>query len=67
MTSEVTRRDDTTWFLHYAVINTGILLNNKKVLIAPLWLEAIRDDQHEVFLGVEQEKFQGLPEYDPTT
>jgi hypothetical protein len=35
MTSEVTRRDDTTWFLHYAVINTGILLNNKKVLIVP--------------------------------
>jgi hypothetical protein len=59
--------DDATWFLHYAVINTGTLLNNKKVLIAPLWLEAIRDDQHEVFLDVEQAKIQGLPEYDPTT
>jgi hypothetical protein len=58
--------DTDTWFIRYLLVDTGNFLSRKMVLIAPLWLEAIRDPEREFFINIDKQVIESSPEYDPT-
>ena len=57
--------DDETWFIRFVIVNTGDLLPGKKILIAPLWIEAVRPKESEIYIPINSEQIKASPEYDP--
>lgn len=57
--------DDETWFIRFIVVETGGLLSGKRILIAPLWIEAVRGKDSEIFIPVDSAQIKNSPEYDP--
>lgn len=56
---------DQTWDVRYLVVDTGAWLPGKQVLVAPGWVEAIRQNASEVAVDLSREKIKNSPEYDP--
>lgn len=60
--------DDQTWQIHYMVVNTrNWLSDNKKVLIAPQWIEKVSWIDRGVHVKFTQEAVKNSPEFIPST
>ena len=59
--------DDDTWDIRYLVLKTGNILEGKKVLISPQWVEWIRHTESKAFLDLDQEMIEKSPPFDPNT
>ena len=59
--------DDDTWDIRYLVLKTGNILQGKKVLIAPQWVEWIRHTGSRAYLDLDQETIEKSPPFDPDT
>ncbi|WP_447968157.1 PRC-barrel domain-containing protein [Nitrospira sp. M1] len=57
--------DDSTWQLHYIIVNTGNWLPGKKVLIAPEWITQVNWPDQTVDLELTEEGVKNSPEFDP--
>jgi len=58
--------DDTSWKLHYMIVNTGNWLPGKKVLISPEWIQRVNWADQTVDLDLTQEEVKNSPEFDPS-
>lgn len=56
---------DDGWNIRYLVVDTGIWLPGRKVLISPHWIESVNWDTAEVFVDLTREAIKRSPEYDP--
>lgn len=57
--------DDTSWAIHFMVVDTGNWLPGKKVLISPKWIREIKWETSEVFVDLSVDAIKNSPEYDP--
>jgi len=57
--------DDQTWDLRYLLLKTGILPDDKQVLIAPFWIKWIRYENKEVFVDLKKQVIRDCPGFDP--
>jgi hypothetical protein len=57
--------DDTSWALHFVVVDRSILPFSKKVLIATPWIEDVTWVGQEIHVGVTEEQITEAPEFDP--
>lgn len=57
--------DDETWDLRYLVLDTGIIIPDKKVLIAPFWIKGIHYDDREVYIDLKEQVIKDSPDFDP--
>jgi uncharacterized protein YrrD len=58
--------DDESWVLRYLVLDASDLIQGKKVLIAPFWIQWIRYDNKEVFIDLPAQDIKDSPPFDPT-
>jgi sporulation protein YlmC with PRC-barrel domain len=58
--------DDGTWAVRYMEVRADGLLNGKKVLISPLWIEDITWVETSVTVSMKKETISNAPEYDPS-
>jgi sporulation protein YlmC with PRC-barrel domain len=58
--------DDQEWILRYLVLDAGELEKDKKVLIAPFWIQWIRFDERQVLIDLPQHVFKDSPGFDMT-
>jgi hypothetical protein len=56
--------DDKSWTLQYMVINTGGWLSDKRVLLAPSWVEEVRWSEAEIRLNLTRDTVKNSPEYE---
>lgn len=57
--------DDETWEIRYLVVDAHDWLPNKKVLIAPRWIERVSWDDSTVYVNLSRQAIGSGPEYDP--
>jgi hypothetical protein len=57
--------DDTTWVIHYMVVDTRNWLPGKNVLVSPHWIEQVDWNDSKVYVDLTQEAIENSPEYDP--
>ena len=57
--------DDTTWRIHFMLVDTGNWFPGKKVLISPKWVKEIKWANSSVKVNVPVEHIKKSPEYDP--
>lgn len=57
--------DNDTWTIHFLVVETGNIFNNREVLIPVKDITAINDDAHAVVTDLSKIKVQESPAYDP--
>lgn len=57
--------DDLTWVLRYLVVDTGLWLPGRRVLVAPPLLGAVDWPERRLYVGVDAERIRNAPEYDP--
>lgn len=57
--------DDETWEIRYLVVDTGVWLPGRKVLVSPHWIEKVSWDNSEVYVDLTREAVRKSPEYDP--
>ena len=53
--------DDRDWVLRYIAVDTG----NKKVLIAPQWVDKIEWTEEKMYVGLTRDYITGAPSFDP--
>ena len=58
--------DDTSWKLHYMIVNTGNWLPGKKVLISPGWINTVSWSDQTVDVDMTQDGVKNSPEFDPS-
>jgi hypothetical protein len=58
--------NDSSWVIHYLVIDTGNLWTGKKVLIAPVWVERVDWLQRMMRVDLLADTIRKSPEYDPS-
>lgn len=58
--------DDENWNLRYLVLDTASDIDDKKVLIAPFWINWVRFDEREVFIDLEKQMIQDSPAFNPS-
>ena len=56
--------DDSSWRIHFMVLDTGKWLPGKKVLISPKWIREIKWATSEVFVDLSVDAIKNSPEYD---
>ena len=56
--------DDRNGIVRYFVVDTGLWLFGRKVLLSPVAIEAARWDEDELLVALTQEQVQGSPEID---
>jgi hypothetical protein len=56
--------DDTSWALHFVVVDRSILPFSKKVLIATPWIEDVSWVDQEIHVDVSEEQIAGAPVFD---
>jgi hypothetical protein len=56
--------DDLTWSIRYLVVDTGTLLHERKVLIAPAWVDSVGWTGKKVAVDLTAEAIRKSPEYD---
>jgi len=57
--------DDENWALRFLVVDTKNWLPGKKVLMAPLWVDAIDWESRQVRVDLTKEGVRNAPEFDP--
>lgn len=58
--------DDEKWGIRYLVVDAGLWLPGRKVLISTHWLENVAWETAEVFVGLTQAAVRNSPEFDPS-
>jgi hypothetical protein len=58
--------DDDLWVLYYIVVDTRNWIPGKKVLVTPMWVEAINWEALEVAIDLGKDTIKDSPEYDPS-
>jgi hypothetical protein len=58
--------EDENWILRYMVLDAGGLIEDKRVLIAPFWIQWIRYDNKQVFIDLPKQDIMDSPPFDPT-
>ena len=58
--------DDTTWKLHYMIVDTGNWLPGKHVLISPEWIQEVSWSEQTVNLELTKKGVESSPEFDPS-
>jgi sporulation protein YlmC with PRC-barrel domain len=58
--------DDHTWAIRYLIVDTGIWLPGKKVLVSPQWIERVSWEELTVFVNLSRETIKQSPEYTET-
>jgi uncharacterized protein YrrD len=58
--------DDQDWILRYLVLDSGALVKDKKVLIAPFWIRWIRHDEKQVYIDLREQTIKDSPAFDHT-
>ena len=56
--------DDTTWKIHFLVVETGNWFSGKKVLISPQWIKDVKWQEQEVSINHSKDEVKNSPEYD---
>ena len=57
--------DDESWVIRFLVVDTKNWLPGRKVLIAPLWVDAIDWESRQVRVDMTMEAVKNAPEFDP--
>ena len=57
--------DDEKWSIRYVALATGDWLPEKKVLVAPKWIEYVSWEAREVAVSLSREDIRNSPDYDP--
>lgn len=57
--------DDQTWEINYLIADTGVWLQNRLVMFAPAWTEAIDYGDGIITIDLSRETIKNSPEYDP--
>jgi hypothetical protein len=57
--------DDETWIIQYTVVDTRNWLPDRKVLIAPRWIDWVNWAKRQVHVNLHRETIKNSPEYDP--
>lgn len=57
--------DDEKWVIRYLVVDAGLWLPGRKVLISTHWLEKVAWETAEVFVDLTQAAVSNSPEFDP--
>lgn len=57
--------DDGDWVIRYLVLDTRNWLPGKRVLVSPMWIEAVDWKQAEVRVDLTREEIEHAPPYDP--
>ncbi len=58
--------EDQTWKIQYFIVNTGSFLSNRKVLLAPQWIQRISYAESAVIVDLKVGTIRNSPEYDPS-
>jgi len=58
--------DDQSWVIRYVVVDTRNWLPGIKVLVAPQWVQSVDWAEAKVHVGLERERIQNSPAYDPS-
>jgi sporulation protein YlmC with PRC-barrel domain len=58
--------DDEKWGIRYLVVDAGLWLPGRKVLVSTHWLESVAWETAEVFVGLTQAAVRNSPEFDPS-
>lgn len=56
-----------SWAVLYLVIDAGLWLAERKVLLAPAWIDEIRWPEREIRMDLKRRTIELSPEYDPNT
>ncbi len=56
--------DDSSWKIHFLVVDTGNWFPGKKVLISPKWIKEIKWETSTVIVNASVERVKNSPEYD---
>jgi uncharacterized protein YrrD len=59
--------DLTSWDILYLVVDTGVWITGRKVLLAPQWIQEIDWRNKQVRVDLERDTIKNSPEYDPST
>jgi len=54
------------WELRYLVVDTRNWLPGRKVLVAPIWAQAVTWEDRRVLVGLTREQIEGSPEFHPS-
>jgi uncharacterized protein YrrD len=57
--------DDSTWKIHYLIVDTGNWFPGKKVLVSPRWIKEVEWETSSVTVNVTIDSVKNSPEYDP--
>ncbi len=57
--------DDKAWIIQYLVVNTGHWLPERKVLMAPRWINHISWSESSVHVEMSKDSVRNSPEFDP--
>jgi hypothetical protein len=58
--------DISGWTIRYLVVDAGLWLPGKKVLISPHWIEKVAWETSEIFVNLSMEAVRKSPEFDPS-
>lgn len=58
--------DDATWIIRYLEVHTGGITRSKEVLFSPRWVTQVDWAQAEVTIGLDKDKVENAPVYDPS-
>ena len=53
------------WIIRYLVVDVGLWLPGRKVLISPHWIERVAWETSEIFVDLSREAVRKSPEFDP--
>jgi uncharacterized protein YrrD len=56
--------EDTTWKIHFLVVETGNWFSEKKVLISPMWIKNVKWQEQEITINHSKDEVKNSPEYD---
>lgn len=56
--------DDTTWKIHFLVVETGNWFSGKKVLISPNWIKDVKWREQKVTVNHSKDEVKNSPDYD---
>lgn len=54
------------WIIRYLVVDVGLWLPGKKVLISPHWIKSVAWETSEIFVDLSREAVRKSPEFDPS-
>ena len=57
--------DDSTWRIHFMIVDTGNWFPGKKVLISPAWVKEINWAENSVVVNAPVQHVKSSPEYEP--